>query len=365
MARIKIIIADTDAAYVSSLGDFLIATYPLVFEVVSFSRREYLERYLLAQESTGILLIIPELVKPDFAHPGLMQILLEATPSTTEPGIRRVFKYLKGPDLVQHILKIYSECEATVITTSSSKKAKVVAIYSPAGGVGKTTLAVGCSLQTAWEGNSVFYLNLEDMPSTEMFFASAAEGGLSTAFYYLQEKKKNLNIKIASLKKTDPHSQIHYFTPTDSVLDLCEDLGAALTTLVQLLSDQGAYDYIFIDLSSQFNPNNIAILEASDVVLLISTPEPICQLKVKLLQTELTRYEARSNSCIQERIYPVLNKCEPGSNWDAKVFIEGREPLAKIPKVSDLLLSQGELLRLDLNGPFGTALYQVRASFKT
>ena len=365
MARIKIIIADTDAAYVSSLGDFLIASYPRVFEVASFSEREYLEQYLTAQESTGILLITPEMVKPNSANSELMQILLISTPGIAAPGVRQVFKYLKGPELVQHILKIYSECEETITATLSAKKAKVVAVYSPTGGVGKTTLAVGCSLQTAWEGNSIFYLNLENMPSTEMFFDSCAGGGLSTALYYLQEKKKNLNLKIAALKKTDSHSQIHYFTPTDSVLDLWEDLEDALTKLIQLLRDSGSYDYIFVDLSSQFSANNIAVLEASDVVLLISTPEPISQLKVKLLQTELTRYKARSNSCILERIYLVWNKCEPGSNWDTQVLIGGREPLAKIPKVSGLLLPHGELFRLDLNGPFGTALYQVRTSFKS
>lgn len=367
MARIKMIIADTDAAYLNSLSDFLIASYPQVFEVVTFSKLEYLQSYLSSQENSGVLLITPELVKPDFADPELMQILLSANPGSVETGTKQIFKYLQGPELVQSILKLFSEGEdhMPMTLTACPKKTKVVAVYSPAGGVGKTTVAVGCSLQTAWEGNSVFYLNLENMPSTELFFATEAEGGLSTVFFYLQERKKNMNLKIEALKKTDPHCQIHYFAPVDSVLDLGEELGEQLTALIQILRNSGVYDYVFIDLSSQINANNLAIMEASDVVLLISTAEPTCQIKVKLWQSELTRWVARSNSSIMERIFPVWNKWEPDSQVAGEVLIGGKESLAKIPRVSDLLLPFENHFRLDLNGPFGTALYQVRESFKT
>lgn len=363
MSRIQLIIADKDSEYLSSLRDYLLANYGQTFDVITFSQEEYLQQYL-AEQRGGILLVAPELQMDISQQVNLIQILLTAAPNSTDLKSGQIFKYQRGSELVQEILRQISEREQDFTVISAINKAKVVAAYSPAGGVGKTTVALGCALQTAWEGKRVFYLNLESLPSTGLFFEPMLKEGLATVLFCLQDKKKKPALKIKTLINIDPGSQIHYFSPTESGLELEAELGNNLALLVNLLKSSGDYDFIFLDLASPLNANNMSVLEASDVVLLLSTLEPACRIKVELFIQELKRWAARYNSTIMDRIYPLWNKWEEEAWRETDTLIAGLEPLAKIPFDDKLLLVQNSRYRLDLNGKFGTTLYQMRDSFR-
>jgi len=364
VARIPLIVADSNKDYLDSLCDYLLSECSQTFEVISFSNSVYLEQYLAEQIRSGILLYEPAMLGFSLSENNLIHIRLSVTPILYKTKERQVFKYLSGPLLVQNILQQLSEAEiGNLPVLAAVKKAKVVAVYSPAGGVGKTTVAVGCSLQIAWEGQKVFYLNLEDLSSTGVFFKADSGGALADALYYLKEKK-NPGLKIKALKAIDQQSKIHYFAPNGSDLDLGEEAAEPLRGLINLLKNSGDYDYVVIDLSSQLNTNNLAALEASDTILLVMTPEPNCQEKVKLFITELSRWSARQKSSLPERIYPLWNKWPAGLAGEEYQNSTVKEPLARIPWVDGLLLKQGEHCRLDLNGSFGTALYQVRTRLK-
>ena len=50
-----------------------------------------------------------------------------------------------------------------------SNKTKLVSVYSPIGGAGKTTIAANACINCAREGMKVFYINLETIGSTFCF----------------------------------------------------------------------------------------------------------------------------------------------------------------------------------------------------
>lgn len=361
MARIKLIIGDTDEAYTRSLADFLLAAYAQVFEAAIFTKPSLLKEHLLSREKPDILLLTPGFLEEIPAQADCLTVWLTSEPGLDLPDKKQLFKYQRGSRLVQELLRIYSSAEnKPAALPSPGKKTKVIAVYSPAGGTGKTAIAVGCSFQSAWEGNRVFYLNLENMPSTKLFFTSEGGEGLSAVFYYLRQRKNIL--KIEALKQTDWQSGIHYFSPADSVMDLWEDLREDLPELIRVLRSSGHYDYLFLDLSSQINANNLAAMEASDAVFLVSTGDPVARLKEELLWSELQRWSARNSSNLPERIYPVWNLWEQaGEDAETCCWYNGR-PRLKIPRVKNLCLLQGDRLSLDLNTPFGSALYRLRSS---
>ncbi|QGS68934.1 AAA family ATPase [Oceanobacillus sp. 143] len=56
-----------------------------------------------------------------------------------------------------------------------SKQTKVLSVYSPVGGAGKTTIAVNLSKQLALNNAKVFYLNLELINTTSLYFSSSED----------------------------------------------------------------------------------------------------------------------------------------------------------------------------------------------
>lgn len=384
MARIPLIIADEDPDFLHSLSSYLLEDYGQTFDVLTFSQVEYLDDYLTEQARTGILLISPAMLQTEtIMQPGLLRILLSNEAGQLEPKSRlgranpecgQIFKYLSGPELVKSIMAILSESENCLSSVlSTSKKTSITAIYSPAGGVGKTTIALGCALQTAWEGKKVFYLNLEGSPSTGLFFEEVQGEGLATVLYYLQAKKENASLKIKALINTDLGSQIDYFAPTESGLELDEEGINALPELFNFLRNSCDYDLIYVDLGNEINTNFFRALDICDFILLINTPDPVCRLKVELFGAELKRWAARQKSTIIERVYSLWNKWEEVTPQEKELELNslnrpnsfiGQELPVKIPLVQDLLLVQGNRYRLDLNGKFGTALYQVRANLQ-
>jgi MinD-like ATPase involved in chromosome partitioning or flagellar assembly len=62
----------------------------------------------------------------------------------------------------------------------------VISVVSPAGGTGKSSIAAGCSILCAGRGMRAFYMDLEDIPSTEMFFHGDSRQSFSNVIYQLK-----------------------------------------------------------------------------------------------------------------------------------------------------------------------------------
>jgi len=93
----------------------------------------------------------------------------------------------------------------------------VVAIYSPIGGSGKTTVAVNSAVHCAKKGLEVFYLNLENFQSTPLYFNCKKERNLSELLRCLKQGR-NVAAKIRQIKQKDADYGVHYFVPPEMSL---------------------------------------------------------------------------------------------------------------------------------------------------
>ncbi len=368
MSKLHIVIADPDEAFVDGLLRYLLTNHAERFEVSSFTEKTYLYHYLSSgQAKADMLLIHPRLLDEKVPWEGIKTVLLEEEESedTNTPKGLKIAKYQCGDQFVNRIMELYSQENLRGLPPwIGQQKTKTIVVYSPAGGVGKTTVAMGLCIQAAWEGKSVFYLNLEDLASTELYLAGEHEQSLSNVLLYLREEKKNLARKIEEAKTTDPQYKIHYFQPPANVLDYHEDLSGELRKLVKELVAVKQYDRIIIDLSSSLHSNNLAMLEACDEVLVVCTPDMTVSVKIKLLLNELEAITCRSGLNILEKTSFLLNKYEPLASLTVEnQYYIAAQGLLKIPKVDDLLVPYGEKYRIDMNSAFGTAMYQLMLRF--
>ncbi|MFP3489035.1 hypothetical protein R0K20_15640, partial [Staphylococcus sp. SIMBA_130] len=108
-----------------------------------------------------------------------------------------VFRYQRLNQLISSILAIYYERNQSAgKLLARSKKTKVITVYSPIGGCGKTAIATNLSKQLALNHAKVFYLNLELLNTTRLYFTSAEDNPSLQIFYYVKAESPQLLSKI-------------------------------------------------------------------------------------------------------------------------------------------------------------------------
>lgn len=364
MSKIRILIADRDKDYNKSLADYLMYHFPQSIEVDSCSDEALLNEYIKGQEIKIDILLLNENFKPvcEKIPEEIMVITLIEEKKIFSENRKSICKYQCGDEIINQVLSLCagkSLCGSLVYR--DSKRSRVVAVYSSAGGVGKTTLAIGLSIQTAWEGKNIFYLNLENIPSTELYLGGEQESSLSNVLYYLKHNKKdNIFTKIEAAKCIDPVYRISYFKRPDSLQDIKENLAEELGLLIEQLASGGQYERVFIDMSSCFDGNTISVLEICDDILLVYTPDAISKVKTGMLFEELTKLEKSKNISLLDKVSLVLNMCEENKSAEEfAISCFGKSSNISIPKYPGLLVPYLDRFKPDLDGAFGTTLYKL------
>lgn len=388
MSKIELLIADDDQDYVHCLVEYIMCEHAARFTVTSFTEAAAFFRFLEEGIKPPDVLLagIPfaplvEKVPPE--KRGLV-LVLSGEKQAESAGVagndlggfgRQIYKYQYGEKIISQVLRLLAEesADSAAVAREYSfrderRATKVVGFFSPVGGAGKTTLAVGASIQTAWEGKNCFYLNLENMASTSLYFAGEQEENLSGVLYYLKNKAPHLSLQLEKAKCLDPATKIAYYQPPDSILDFKEDISAELKALLQELRASGQYERIYVDLSAEINKNNLTVLRACDRIVLPVEQNMTSLLKLRKLYRELQLLTSREGWDITEKILVVLNKYKRPDqeekeaeyhDMEEEFRLLGKGGLLKIPLVNDLTLCQEGRYRLDLNSDFGKALYEV------
>ncbi len=378
MSKIKLVIADEDGHYIDALSDYLIASYSHVFQTRVYTGKtallDYLNHLDIAEgQAIDVLLVSREMLDKgkvlNFA--GVLMFLSESVErfSAEAEKTETIYKYQCGEKIAARVLQAYSAVYPEKrFAADGSKRTRVISVYSPAGGTGKTTIALGCAMQAAWEGKKVFYLNLEVFPAVGLFWKVHEGQNLSNVYYYFKNDKYNLKRVIEAAKCREPLSGIYYFNPSDSALDYEEDLSTELRELLEELRINGWYDLIFVDMSSGLNKNNLAVLEESDRILNVCTQEAMCLKKLERMDVEFGLWERSKEVVLKKKTITVLNKYR----YIARVKETGinskkaeEEELTKIPWVKELLVPLGKQCRLDMNSAFGTAINRLMEELTT
>lgn len=311
MARINLIIADTDEAYNEGIVNFIMRNHSIKFQVSSFTRASSLQDYLSqVDEKVDILLISPELYSEQIPADKVRALILLTSGKRAETtGQDVINKYQHAEKIVSDITGIFAEkYEGQIHVAGGSKTTRVVGVYSPSGGTGKTCIALAASIQCAQNGLSTFYLNLEDLNSSTWFLKEDGEKSLSKALYYIKENNKNLTLKIEGTRCIEPLYNIHYFSPLESALEMEEILPDELETLIRQLRIMGQYDLIFLDMTNSFSSKNLKVLNSCDDIFLVFTQDMLAGAKVKGFMSELSIHSANECNKILDKSIFILNK---------------------------------------------------------
>lgn len=336
MHRLKIILADPDNIYVDRLSDFINSSFASTIKLVSCTRKVLLEHYLQASlDDYDILLINPEFFDEgsEIYKKIKFKIVLTEEKESGGAGCDCLYKYQTGDSLVKKILELYYNSNDFPNAISGCRLTQIVSVFSPAGGVGKTSVALGLATHLSQSGKNVFVLSLESLNSTACAFAPSGSDGLTKVLLSLSYNPQLIPARVEMYKSKNQDPEISYFEPTSCFLEISELAADDLLLLLTKIKNEGKYDIIIVDLDSAADNKLVSVLGHSDKVVLVSADDEVGRYKISTFLQHLRKIELDDGKDIVGKLIHVLNKCNQNEYVDE---VYGVKISCRIPFVQNL-----------------------------
>ena len=212
-------------------------------------------------------------------------ILLEESIDTIQKyqnGYIGINKYLKTDVLFDFVL---DHCDLREEAKKRNvRSTKVIAVYSPLGGVGKTTISVGLCRAFAGTYRKILYLNT----GTQQDFGGIfPEGTLSPRTELHLAKKSH---QITNTIKEDIHTYgFDYIPPTSMPLPTLGIAPDSYLYLIEELKKDNIYDYIIVDMESSISIENARIIAQADQVIFIILQDEVSAYRIKRFLNSIDR----------------------------------------------------------------------------
>lgn len=304
----RIIIADIQQEYVERLQAYLQKAYTGRYDIEVFDDKAKLVKHIATQKC-DILLLAPQLYDQtlNLKHiklPIILQKDHEILPSHEK--LKWVIpKYTRVSTMVNYIEAQFEEVERN--------RPLIYSMYSPAGGVGQTTMALAVALSYAQQNKKVMYVNLEAVDSTDMF--------MDTKSVLTKENlsKVGENKEIQFLREhiqQDPKTHIMCvkYHEIQWPNGLYENIG----DMIEKIIDCEIANIVVVDLGHAYDSLQKDLMEQSDYVLMVDDGRTHSQFKINqvLKQTQGTML-------LNEKVRRVLNQAQEREN-DLPLEIVGK-----------------------------------------
>lgn len=304
----NLIIADTNKEYMKRLGDYISSKYQEEYTIELIDDKHQLkERVKMGK--CEVVLLAPNLYDPgiNLKNIDLPIILLDEEVPLTYPDKfkRAINKYTRITKLVKYIQEEYQEME--------KNRPLVYGVYSPAGGVGKTTIALATAISYVKAGKKVLYINLEDLDSTPMYFDKSKNIKVDELSKVARDSYEQILVK--KINK-DKNTGVMYLGREDKTSDSYGVSGEKISQTIESVIETGMANVVVVDTSTEINFLNKKVFEISDYILMI-----VNQNTQAIYKTNTFMNKGEIIEPIKDKIKVVINQGkEAGINQDVEVI---------------------------------------------
>ena len=262
--KIQLLIGETDEGYVEHLSRVLLEKYADLFEVSVCTQGER-ARELNGRMAFDVALLSVEMAQ-QIALEGIRLPLLlwdgGAVPDGALGELPRIRKYQRISAMVGSVLEEYAQV-AGGNRSQEATRARITAVWGPAGGTGKTTVALAYSARQVAQGRRTVYMDLEHFSSTQSYFPAGGKS-ISTAFEKLDS---DVDLLLQSIRQQDVGSGVYYFCAPENYDDINILTQQDVSRLVEGCA-QGAEEVV-VDLPSVCDQKVRQLLSRADRVLAV------------------------------------------------------------------------------------------------
>lgn len=201
----------------------------------------------------------------------------EDIPDTCRDFVK-VNKFQRVSRIYKQVLELYSSVAPDKRNILGQNKAKIIAVYSPIGGAGVTSVALAVTRKYASIGKKTFYLSFEDISSEGYYLPQESNHGMSDLAMHLGDNIDfTMRLKSLLLDKGENFYYLKHFDSPNDIYALSDD---EVTELLDNIASSGLFDYVIVDMGTSVNNQSQRIFEAADKILLIERCDYISQMKM-------------------------------------------------------------------------------------
>ena len=190
-------------------------------------------------------------------------------------GIKKIRKYRRISSMVGEVLELYAKGLKSV-SGAGSKRARVTAVWSPMGGVGKTTAALAYAERKTSEGKQALYLDLQPFSSVSAYFADSGRS-ISSVFEMIETEEGDVGMLIRSIWQQDSESGITYFCRPENFDDMNILTPASIALLIEACAS--LTEELIVDMSCFCDARTLKVFELADRILLVTDATLAAQIK--------------------------------------------------------------------------------------
>ena len=267
MAILKILLADADEKYLHVLKRRFTEELKNRATIETITDRAYFMHQFSMPQALSLLVVSEDWYEIGLERHGIANLFLLTAGKDEAPknGHPSIYKY----DAVKTLFeRIYTSCEFTDAEPKKPAATKVIAVYSPIGGIGTTTVAVGLGLALARQKKKVLYLATDGLQNFQYLLPADRlpngaerplrnDDGAGDVFAHLQPL-------------LEIHAGLSCLPPFHQPLAALRWKAEHWINLCKFVRRSGQYDYIVLDCSSEFSAGNSRLLGPADLRLIVA-----------------------------------------------------------------------------------------------
>ena len=272
MARPKVIIADEDASYIVPLQFKFVTDFFNKIDLEIITDRAYFDEYFSRPQNAEILIISDDLYDSSLQRHNIQNIFVMMEQydegCTGDLNVTQLFKYTSIKEIFNEI--IGKSAGALNVATVEKKETQIILVTSAAGGVGKTTVAMGVAACLAQNYKRVLYIEAARLQSAQCMLEN--DTPISSPDIYTKLLNPSDSI-YADIKHVIRKEVFSYLPPFKAAL-LSLGLNYSIYEKIAISGKQsGDFDYIIIDAESTFDEQKINLFDLSDKVVVVLKQE--------------------------------------------------------------------------------------------
>ena len=270
MGRPRIIIADTDIGYIIPLQLKFVEDFFEKIDIEIITSAEYFDSVFATPQKADVLIVSEDLYtasiqRHNIAHVFLMTEQYEEE-ETHELKVKRIFKYTSIKEIFNEIL---GKSAASLGTVDSAKKeTQIVLICSAAGGVGKTTVALGMSACLAKNYKRVLYINTSRLHYFQRMLENSSPITTSDTYAKLAKPSDSIYGEIKHVIRKELFS---YLPPFKAALMSLGINYNVYSKIIESAKKSGDFDYIIVDADTALDEDKAMLINLADKVIVVTT----------------------------------------------------------------------------------------------
>lgn len=281
---ISIAIVDSNREYLKRLtevlqeyGELRISIFTNVEKLLDSMRREKYD----------VVLFDPD-VSDEKLYISNVKLLLclysdEAENKDLYKDIDNIHKYQRISNIYKEILKKYADKAGYLVGAGGIANTKLISVYSPSGGVGKTVVSLALSVGLAELGKKVLYISNEQLSSSSSILPYKEQG--TTALVEAMNSGASFEVKLKGIVK-EGMDGIEYFEGFERIADYGDVDKAEMKSLLENIRRSGLYDYVVIDMESNIDETVKATWDEVDNIIVICKSGEFSSRKLELFSAQ-------------------------------------------------------------------------------